>query len=56
MMSINVIWKTVLEIGIPTIKSMGNFILANVKKFTLVNGEEVPTQALSWQTTSLRMV
>jgi len=30
------------EIGIPTIKSMGNFILANVRGFTLVNGEEVP--------------
>ena len=30
------------EIGIPTVKSMGNFILANVRKFTLVNGEEVP--------------
>ena len=29
------------EIGIPTIKSMGNFILANVRNFTLVNGEEV---------------
>ena len=30
------------EIGISTIKSMGNFILANVRSFTLVNGEEVP--------------
>ena len=30
------------EIGIPTIKSMGNFILANVRNFILVNGEEVP--------------
>ncbi|RZP22285.1 MAG: histidinol-phosphate transaminase [Burkholderiaceae bacterium] len=30
------------EIGIPTIKSMGNFILANVRSFTLVNGREVP--------------
>ena len=30
------------EIGIPTIKSMGNFILANVRGFTLVNGKEVP--------------
>ncbi len=29
------------EIGIPTIKSMGNFVLANVRSFTLVNGEEV---------------
>ena len=26
------------EIGIPTIKSMGNFVLANVRSFTLVNG------------------